>query len=85
MRVNEKLFTWWIGKYLKNEIKEIYIEPENEHSKIMLKDVQLFEKKIKKIPEDSCIVSDTRSFSAMRNNTLEHIKKFLVDRLDAKE
>lgn len=30
-------------------------------------------------------VSDTRSFSAVRNYTLEHIKTFLADRLDAEE
>lgn len=47
-------------------------------------------KKKKKIQKEvsyshHLFVSNTCSFSAVRNDTLEHIKTFLADRLDADE
>lgn len=70
---------------LENEMKTIDVEPENNHSIIMLKDIQLYEKKNSRRKSHHLFVSDTRSFSAVRNYTLEHIKTFLADRLDAEE
>jgi len=53
----------------------------------MLKGIQLYGKKKENSRRKShhLFVSDTRSFSAVRNDILEHIKKFLADRLDAEE
>lgn len=52
----------------------------------MLQGIQLFEKNKDKSRRKShhLFVSDVRSFSAVQNNTLEHIKTFLVDWLEAK-
>lgn len=51
------------------------------------KTYSLYEKKKENSRRKShhLFVSDTRSFSAVRNDTLEHIKTFLADRLDAEE